>query len=130
MSNVSMSCLFTQLINMLITIFSLYPASPHRPLLCVPCSRTHCVFNGFLVVTCYVSSLLTLASISFNRYMNVCQNAIYNRYAAIVSSTLYNVVARGVTALSFRSSVSSFRSEKSPSFLLRMSVIIRLFTYY
>ncbi|KAK3780717.1 hypothetical protein RRG08_050683 [Elysia crispata] len=43
-------------------------------------NRAHCVFNGFLVVTCYVSSLFTLASISFNRYMNVCQNAIYNRY--------------------------------------------------
>ncbi|KAH9503647.1 hypothetical protein Btru_067057 [Bulinus truncatus] len=43
-------------------------------------NNMHCVFNGFLVVTCYVTSLFTLASISFNRYMHVCQHTLYKRY--------------------------------------------------
>ncbi|XP_012941243.1 muscarinic acetylcholine receptor gar-3 [Aplysia californica] len=43
-------------------------------------NNDHCIFNGFLVVTCYVSSLFTLAGISFNRYIRVCHNSLYQNY--------------------------------------------------
>ncbi|XP_059146735.1 melatonin receptor type 1A-like [Physella acuta] len=38
---------------------------------------TNCIINGYIVVVCYMCSLWTLVSISFNRYLHICHNSIF-----------------------------------------------------